>query len=152
VIPKHQQVSNITFDEWGGELAWQREVKGNEAKCHDFMEQALGMGMGLFRAYALMKPGSAFVQVAHGVAKYFSGVRRSHPGYLTEEDTWVRVAWHAARGWTTQCHDTPAAPTATLTTPRKKCHALGEFCAMMDGAQKILQGVPPYPRNWRMIP
>jgi hypothetical protein len=64
----------------GGELAWQREVKGNETKCHDFMEQALGMGMGLFRLYALMKPGSAFVQVVHGVAKYFS-VQGAAPEY-----------------------------------------------------------------------
>ena len=52
------------------ELKWQRVVNGEPARNDAFMERVLGLQE--FKAFAFMKSGSPWVQVGHGLGKFFS--------------------------------------------------------------------------------
>jgi hypothetical protein len=54
----------------GAKLAWQREVKGEDTKTKSFAEQVLVKQQ--FQAFAFMKPGSPWVQMGHGIGKFFA--------------------------------------------------------------------------------
>ena len=52
------------------ELKWQMAVNGETAKNEAFIERVLGLQE--FKAFAVMKGGSPWVQVGHGFGKFYS--------------------------------------------------------------------------------
>jgi hypothetical protein len=74
------------------ELKWQRDVNGEAAKIVAFTERVLGLQE--FKAFAFMKAGSPWVQVGHGLGKFFSLY-----GTMPELDGKV-LMFVGDRGWT----------------------------------------------------
>ena len=51
------------------EVAWQRRVEGDAARCNAFRDQCLNQNT--FRAFVFMKGKSPVVHMAHSIGKFF---------------------------------------------------------------------------------
>ena len=76
----------------GAELLWQRNVNGEAARIDAFTERVLGLQE--FKAFAFMTVGSPWVQIGHGIGKFFSIY-----GTVPELDG-KAVMFVGDRGWT----------------------------------------------------
>jgi hypothetical protein len=79
-------------DTVAAELKWQKTVNGEAAKIDAFTERVLGLQE--FKAFAFMKSGSPWVQMGHGMGKFFSLY-----GTVPELDGKV-LMFVGDRGWT----------------------------------------------------